>query len=164
MITLSVSNYPLPKHQNNTHCDWPLKFHNSLQQAITTAGTSGDVIFLTEGVYREPLPWLEKDLEIVGVDDDVTILSHVDSGDVLLFVDVPSTLKLTNLTIRATHSLNNLIVVKEGTLVLNRCKLDCANLTTGKAILVADKAVLKVDRFTSVIAEGGDSPALGESA
>lgn len=124
-----------------------------MQQAITAAGTSGDVIFLTEGTYREPLAWLEKDLEIVGIDDDVTILSHVDSGDVLLFVDVPSTLKLTNLTIRASHSLNHLIVAKTGVLVLNRCKLDCASLTTGKAVLVTDKAVLKMDRFTTVIGE-----------
>ena len=113
--------------------------HPCLQKAIVSA-KSGDAIYLSSGAYNEPLSWIEKDIEIIGIDNDVELLSHQDSGDIFLFINCELSAKLSNLTIKATHQLNHLIVVKSGRLVLDKCKLDCNKMTMQKTILVVPNA------------------------
>lgn len=124
--------------------------HHSLAKAISCS-KSGDAIYLSSGVYNEPLGWLEKDIDIIGMDEEVQLLSNTDAGDVFLFIDCAKTVKLANLTIRATNQLNHLIVVKRGKLQLDRVQLDCNNLTAEKAILIVAKTGSLEKKFTEVI-------------
>lgn len=126
--------------QNNERANWPIKLHNSLQKAIKVSN-SGDCIYITGGIYCYPLSWIEKNIEIIGIDDNVELWSHSECGDVLLFFNTNDTVTLSNLKIKANHSLNHLIVVKCGHLILDFCTLDCNHQTKKPIFTVAEASV-----------------------
>jgi len=122
-----------------------------LEKAIVSA-KSGDAIYLAPETYDQPLPWIENDIEIIGTGDKVELLSNKESGEVFLFVNCKSSVKLSNLTIKANHSLKHLIVVKSGRLVLEKCTIDCSQVTLAKPILVlSDGASIEKRDYTEVI-------------
>ena len=114
--------------------------HNSLQKAIKVSN-SGDCIYVSGGIYCYPFSWIEKNIEIIGIDDNVELWSHNECGDILLFFNSNGTVKLNNLKIKANHSLNHLIVVKSGNLIMDSCTLDCNHQTSKPLITIGNGKV-----------------------
>ncbi|KAH7642183.1 SHC binding and spindle associated nessun dorma [Dermatophagoides farinae] len=100
-----------------------VKLHDSFPKALSRS-KSGDSIYLCAGNHVQKLSWIEKNLEIYGIEPDVKICSSHDCGDLFIFVNVPGTLKISNVTIKAVHPIDQLICLKSGHLILEDCVLD----------------------------------------
>ncbi|OTF82822.1 hypothetical protein BLA29_000885 [Euroglyphus maynei] len=100
-----------------------VKLHDSFQKALSRS-KSGDSIYLCAGTHVQELSWIEKNLEIYGIEPDVKICSSHDCGDLFIFVNVTGTLKISNVTIKAIHHFDQLIFLKSGHLILENCVLD----------------------------------------
>lgn len=122
-----------------------LKFHNSLKRAIQMA-KSGDKIFVVPGVYQcETLPWIEDEIDIMGCGQnnaDVVIQSSDSVGDIFLTCKSNS-VRISNLTFRASSDIQCILMVHSGNVFLNECVLDGTQgakntmivLSKGKVIL-----------------------------
>lgn len=97
--------------------------HDTFQKALNRS-KSGDSIYLCAGNHVQELSWIEKNLEIYGIEPDVKICSSHDCGDLFIFVNVPGKLKISNVTIKAIHQLDQLIFLKSGHLILEDCIID----------------------------------------
>lgn len=125
--------------------------HNSLRKAIGVAH-SGDIIYLSSGTYTEPLPWIEKEIEIIGIEENVILQSHQDCGNIFLFINSStSTVKLTNLIIRVECEVAHLIVVKTGRLLLNNCCMDCNNKILLKPIITIPDHAIEMKHNTCLL-------------
>lgn len=136
-----------------TDCEkhWNVEVHNSLRKAIGVAH-SGDIIYLSSGTYTEPLPWIEKEIEIIGIEENVILQSHQDCGNIFLFINSStSTVKLTNLIIRVECEVAHLIVVKTGRLLLNNCCMDCNNKILLKPIITIPDHAIEMKHNTCLL-------------
>lgn len=127
--------------------DLRLRIQHSLAKTINEA-RPGDHVVLYPGTYTcDLLPWLEKDLTMVGFTDDpkdVTIQPTDLSGDV--FINSQASVSISGVTIKASdNSIDCLITAHSGNLHLTNCVID-AGTTARRTLDALDNSTVRVEK------------------
>lgn len=132
--------------QNAANSRMPIVFHRTFRAVLETI-KDGDVVYVLPGVYHcDALPWIECDVQIVGLGskrEDIVLLASDTIGDMFLNTNA-NALLIENVTLKTSAETNCIVLVHAGSTTLSNCVLDGGS-SARNSIVALSKAEVALD-------------------